>query len=183
MVFAAEEKLVRPQLQPKEIIEHTFRVFCGQQQTMDEVGFARFCESCKNVSANDASIVFATVVHNANNKGMNLTEFKAALALLVSFGKQSGEENSSIETPAKTPTRSVNATKASRPGQILSPRGVLCERNRKESETDFEKPASTFRWPPPAVSETEVSVPRRAKPLARRGSRTIRWCPAEMEEE
>ncbi len=29
----------------QEIIEQTFNVFCGAQQTMDEVGFAKFCES------------------------------------------------------------------------------------------------------------------------------------------
>jgi hypothetical protein len=150
---------------------------------MDEVGFARFCESCKKVPALDASIVFSTVVQNVNNSGMSLTEFKAALALLVSFGKQSMEAKCAIEKPAETPIRSGVVATASRPNQKVSSRRVLCESNRKESENDFEKPASTLRWSPLAVSEMEDSLPRSTRRSVRRRSRTIRWCPADVEDD
>jgi hypothetical protein len=169
---AAVAAVGRP-LQPKEIIEHTFNVFCGHQQTMDEVGFAKFCESSKRVIASDASIIFTNVVQNVHN-GMDLNEFKAALGLLVNFSKTGGN---------RTPVEKI-ANGAIRPARPSSRGKVRVSTSGAEPKIT----ASTFRWSPLAIVESvedikESRLETVERQKARKASRTIRWCPAEVDDE
>lgn len=166
---------------PKEIIEHTFNVFCGAQKTMDEVGFAKFCESSKRVLASDARNIFCAVVQNVHN-GMDLSEFKDALTLLVKFGKNSANQQG-MDRKASSDNQSPKAVKPAGRRSTVRRSTLQSRRNRiesdssnssdKDSSTSSESP-STFRWSPLDIGD---SINREDSP-----SRPIRWCPAELEE-
>jgi len=155
---------------PKEIIEQTFNVFCGPQQTMDKVGFAKFCESSKRALVSDADVIFFTVVNNAHN-GMELSEFKAALGLLVNAGKVARSC-----TDRKSVSESKEVRKPVR--QRSTARKSSLENHSKNKRVDISlksKTSSPFRWSPLDISHP--STRGQESP-----SRTIRWCPADLEE-
>jgi hypothetical protein len=163
---------------PKEIIEQTFNVFSGPQQTMDQSGFARFCESSKRVVASDANAIFCTVVQNSHS-GMDLHEFKAALGLLVNVNRKTGSCDSPHEEK-RCLGECVEAREVVKPArQVSSGRRKSCLENHSKNKAVGLKPkhSSTFRWSPLDVAEPISGVQDTLSP-----SRTIRWCPAELEE-
>jgi len=188
---------------PKEIIEQTFSVFCGTHETMDEAGFAKFCESIKSVPASDARAIFCTVVPSVHS-GMDLREFKAALGLLVNDTKTSHSRpdrelltdrsfKSSKVIRIATPQGLTRRRRPSYESHLQNAVGIksaIVETNSDVS-TDIgsdddlhECPNSDdgqhgFRWSPMAISE---SINGSEEPVSPSHKRTIRWCPADFEE-
>jgi len=168
---------------PKEIIEDTFNVFCGEQQTMDVVGFAAFCECSKRVLAADAKIIFSAVVQDMHT-GMELSEFKDALSLLVDFGKGSGrykdeDREMSIEKRiTKVPTP-VSKRSTVRRSSLQLPQGrpSLERRRHSTNAVELNRPSS-FRWSPLEIGDCSIENKISKEPTCR----PIRWCPADLEE-
>jgi hypothetical protein len=165
---------------PKQIIEQTFNVFCGPQGTMDMMGFVKFCESSKKVPASDADTIFSTVVQNARN-GMNLSEFKAALELCVNSSKAAAicADTRCLSDFSEVCGRQGQISMPIKPGRQGSTRRKSCLENHSLNVPVGLKPkcSSTFRWSPIDVADTingglDSSATRR----------TIRWCPADVEE-
>jgi len=156
-------------MQPKDIIEETFNVFCGQEQSMDEDRFAKFCESTKHVLAADARAIFSIVVTHGN-QGMDLSDFKVALGLLVNFSKQGRPQ-----PPSKAP-------------QVPKHKAKTCGLQQPREDRRGSRSAS-FSWSAlvDKSKDTEEKPPHApmpvARPLARHMSRTIRWCPVELDDE
>jgi len=153
---------------PKEIIEQTFNVFCGSQRTMDEVGFSKFCESSKRALGSDASHIFLTVVQDVH-QGMDLGEFKEALALLVNANGGRGGNRTDRKA------LSGNSSKLIKPARQSSMEGKASLENQRPMNSlgAAPKTSSTFRWSPLDVGCDESPSSR---------SRAIRWCPADLEE-
>lgn len=168
---------------PKEIIEQTFNVFCGPQRTMDEVGFAKFCESSKRVLAADADAIFSAVVQNVHN-GMELSEFKDALTLLVDFGNRS-QNRPGTERKPLSEKNFMASPKAVKPVRKSSsgPRRSTAQKHKRPQQCDAKLDARpTFRWSPldigDSIDENDDYPNKQESPY---GVRTIRWCPAELE--
>lgn len=162
---------------PKEIIAQTFDVFCGPEQTMDTLGFAKFCESSKRVVASDANIIFSAVVHDAHY-GMDLTEFKAALGLLVNIKKAGGCPDRESSSECFEVAAVDEVIKPAR--QISMGRRSSLENHSQNTTVGLKtklKDPSSFRWSPLDI----VDPINGGRPLDS-PSRTIRWCPAELEE-
>jgi len=175
---------------PKEIIEQTFNVFCGPQQTMDQVGFAKFCESSKRALVSDADVVYNTVVDNVHI-GMELSEFKAALGLLVNADKSRSprtdrKSNILLGADRKSVSECYEVRKPCEL-QVRKPvrqrstaRKSSSENHSKNKRVDISlksKTSSTFRWSPLAISDPNTGGQDSVS-----ASRTIRWCPADLEE-
>lgn len=157
---------------PKEMIEETFNVFSGFEQTMDEIGFTKFCECSKRVVPSEARIIFSAVVQNVHI-GMDLKEFKDALNLLVASSKRGIEKRAASER---------GSLKAVNPARQRSTMMREFKENRRTSNVDQElvKTPSTFRWSPLDLGDSikPVNDDKSKEPP----SRTIRWCPADLEE-
>jgi len=171
---------------PKEIIEQTFNVFCGPQQIMDKTGFAKFCESSKKVAASDAMIIFSAVVQNVHS-GMDLSEFKAALGVLVNFGKEISAKRGQGLTSAPRADRRPSLSECFEAPEVIKPARQESTRrksleNHGQNTTVGLKPktSSTFRWSPLDIVDNITGVQETRCPGT--PSRTIRWCPAELEE-
>jgi hypothetical protein len=181
---------------PKEIIERTFDVFSGPEGTMDMMCFVKFCESSKKVSAAVADTIFSTVVQNVRD-GMNLSEFKAALELCVNSGKPArtcstpdkkclteSSEDSPIVHRRSSRLVLIKPCRRASMGSVdlqgLSKKSSLGSENQNLNITVDKPPKceSSFRWSP--IDPADVSTGGQDSPIIRR---TIRWCPAAVEEE
>jgi hypothetical protein len=179
MVFVSTPNEARP----KEIIERTFDVFCGLQQTMDIVGFAKFCASSKRVLASEADDIFSAVVQNAH-RGMELSEFKDALTLLVDVGSKvqshPGTERKPLsERNHRASPKAVKPARKSLAGQRKST-GQKPEGSHHCDAKSEARPI--FRWSPLDIGDSideNNDCRLQQEPLSQ--SRTIRWCPAELE--
>merc|ERR1711924_185961 len=117
--------------------------------TMDELRFARFCESSKRLPASDANFVFAAVVNNVQ-KGMELKEFKQALTLLVNSDNISRSQQG--ESKEREPLH----------GHACTPRAVL-------------ESSPTFQWSPDlsdSVFEGEDCLAKQSRTPAKKRTRT-----------
>lgn len=161
----------------------TFNVFCGPQRTMDEVGFAKFCESSKRGLASDADAIFSAVVQNAHN-GMELSEFKAALTLLVDFGNR-GQNHPGTERKPLSENNFRASPRAVKPARKISvgPRRSTAQKHKRPQHCDAKSEArSTFRWSPLDIGDSidqNDDYPNTQDSSSQ--TRAIRWCPAELE--
>jgi len=147
---------------------------------MDMMGFVKFCESSKKVPASDADTIFSTVVQNVRN-GMNLGEFKAALELCVNSVKGAGmcADRKCLSECPDVCGRQARTSKLIKPARQGSTRRKPCLENHSLNITVGLKPkcSSTFRWSPLDVADALNGG--QESPAIRR---TIRWCPAQLEE-
>lgn len=173
MVFLeSPEKLARP----KEIIEQTFNVFCGSHMTMDMVAFAKFCESSKRVPTSDANLIFSAAVRNVH-LGMELSDFKVALGLLVNFVKSGTMQRLGSETSSLLQNGDFEVIKPRRPSSTGKCRSSSENHsNNTPMVKKSQKNPSSFRWSPLDVVDTCSGATQETP------SRIIRWCPAELEE-
>jgi len=157
MVLSPSNEFVRPG--QGDLIEHAFNIFGEQQETMCEVGFAKFCKCTHKIQGPTTSAIFSSVVQD-KAKGMNLNEFKTALGLLVSSGEHC--------TNSKAAAKKILKSSAQGSGRVLP------ESRRAQKEN---LPAAAS-----ATNQIEERLPSSAtRQSARKLSRTIRWCPADLD--
>lgn len=181
---------------PKEIIEQTFGVFCGAHDTMNEAGFAKFCQSSKSVPAADARAIYCAVVPNVHS-GMDLNEFKAALGLLVNDGRtccsrtdgelpadRSFKSSKVIRIATQGLTRRRRPSYESHLQNAVGIKSAIVETNSDVStdtgsDIDSDDGQHGFRWSPMAISDPVNDC---EEPISPSHKRTIRWCPADLDE-
>lgn len=139
----------------REVIEHTFDVFCGQCATMDVAGFVKFCASSKRVSEADANIIFFAVVRNVN-QGMNFSEFKDALSLLLNVGKDRTDSRTLSERSSKgcSDRKRLVEKSCTAKGSAKqnSGRKMTATENHSPNAAGIRKKSSTILcWSPPSV--------------------------------
>mmetsp|Transcript_20781 Transcript_20781/g.34598 ORF Transcript_20781/g.34598 Transcript_20781/m.34598 type:complete len:180 (-) Transcript_20781:87-626(-) len=162
----------RQPLHPAEdVIKQTFAVFSGSHATMDEAHFAKFCQSSARMherrSVEEASYIFRSVVQDAK-QGMNLHDFKAALAILV-------EENAQRFAKPRQPARKVSRTFRWDPD--------LFEDSGAEDDDSKLCTQSAPLSSPPKRPAPLRTPPRRVLRSTHRMTPTLRWQPSLLDEE
>mmetsp|Transcript_58723 Transcript_58723/g.102776 ORF Transcript_58723/g.102776 Transcript_58723/m.102776 type:complete len:159 (-) Transcript_58723:144-620(-) len=149
----------QPSQPADEVIATTFNVFCGPHTAMDEVHFEKFCRSSgrvhKRSSSTAAKDIFVSVVENSAI-GMNLSEFKTALSILV-------EGDTKLGTPKRRPARNISRTWRWRPEFLSEVQESGTEDNSKNVGMQ---------------SEGLSKHPKCSSPA----TRTLRWRPADFDD-
>lgn len=107
---------------------------------MSELGFVNFCESSNKVRAADAKAIYYLAVRNVN-AGMDLSTFKAALALLVNSGKGERDPTLLVAQASSQPRRSRSESEES----VVSASSSTRLQSRRVSRT--------IRWCPAAFDD------------------------------